>query len=434
VVACSLRHADGRQEQVNAAWLVGCDGAHSTVRHTLGMEFTGHAEPNDWMLADVHIEGPLANDEVSIFWREEGVVAFFPITRDRFRMIADLGEATGALRPDPTLADAQQMVDVRGPSGLKLSNPIWLANFRINERKVSDYCRGRVLLAGDAAHIHSPAGGQGMNTGMQDAFNLAWKLALVQSGKGKLGPLLDSYSVERSAVGDQVLKNAARFTTIATLRSPVAQWLRNHIAPVLGSLSMVRDKMRDDWFELSINYRHSPLSRDSWPALTGGIAAGDRMCDAPLTSLNAGQKTTLFQMMRTGGHLLLLLPASAQREAAESLVQVAESAERAFPGVLANHLVFKAGVKPSDVAPSAISCWSDSADRLHQKLHANRPSLFVVRPDGYVGFRCQPPSEQRLLEYLDGYLLRTGTSAITTAPVLSNAGVGTGYSFVANRP
>ena len=101
-------------------------------------------------------------------------------------------------------------------------DPIWLAAFRINERKVSRYRWGRAFLAGDAAHIHSPAGGQGMNTGMQDAFNLAWKLAMVVHGACSEA-LLDSYSPERSAVGDQVLKAAARLTAVGTLRNPVAQ-------------------------------------------------------------------------------------------------------------------------------------------------------------------------------------------------------------------
>src|SRR5262249_444106 len=150
--------------------------------------------------------------EVSIFWHEQGVVAFFPIDHNRFRMIADIGAASSQPpKADLTLAEAQTKVDERGPGGLTLSDPIWLAYFRINEGKVSAYRKGRAMLAGDAAHIHSPAGGQGMNTGMQDAFNLAWKLALVQRGQGQAEPLLGSYSVERSAVGDHVLKNAERF-------------------------------------------------------------------------------------------------------------------------------------------------------------------------------------------------------------------------------
>src|SRR5262249_5612961 len=148
-----------------------------------------------------------------------GTLAMFPISRGRYRVIADAGEAHGeARRADPTLGEVQAILDERGPGGVTASSPIWLAAFRINERKVADYRSGRVFLAGDAAHVHSPAGGQGMNTGMQDACNLAWKMALVRRGLAVPEPLLDSYSIERSAVGRQVLKEAGRLTTLAILK------------------------------------------------------------------------------------------------------------------------------------------------------------------------------------------------------------------------
>ncbi len=180
-VEASLRHAGGREEQVRCDWLLGCDGAHSTTRKQLGLEFAGEADPNDFLLADCRIDG-IPQDELSLFWHSRGVLGFFPFGEGRCRVIADMGRAPGPGHPpDPTLAQVQAVVDERGPGGVRLSEAVWLAGFRIHERKVADYRRGRVFLAGDAAHIHSPAGGQGMNTGMQDAWNLAWKLALVQA-------------------------------------------------------------------------------------------------------------------------------------------------------------------------------------------------------------------------------------------------------------
>lgn len=401
----TLRHADGREETADVPWVVGCDGAHSTVRHTLGLEFAGHAEPSDWMLADVHIDGPVVGDEVSIFWGERGVLAVFPITRERFRIIADLGPASEQpAKAELTLAEAQAIVNQRGPAGLILSHPVWLAYFRINERKVSDYRVGRAMLAGDAAHIHSPAGGQGMNTGMQDAFNLAWKLALVQRGQGQAEPLLQSYSVERSAVGDRVLQNAERFTTMATLQSPVAQWLRNHIAPILGSFPLVQDRLRDEWFELSIHYRHSPLSDQQWPPLRGGLAAGDRMCDAALTSTLDGRQTTLFQALRGTRHNLLLLPVSS--DAASHLLAIADQITRAFPEVFAVHLILKSSELLALPAGLGVQTWHDSTGQLHEKLHAHEPTAIVVRPDGYLGYRSQPANGEALEAYLESYLVR----------------------------
>jgi 2-polyprenyl-6-methoxyphenol hydroxylase-like FAD-dependent oxidoreductase len=404
-VACQVRHADGHEESVKASWLIGCDGAHSGVRKSAGMPFTGHAEPNDWMLADIHIQGALAEDEVSVFLHAQGALIFFPITRDRFRMIADLGKADASAQPpDPTLADAQAKVDERGPGGLALSDPVWLSNFRINERKVAEYRRGRVMLAGDAAHIHSPAGGQGMNTGMQDVFNLAWKLALVQRGQGRTDALLDSYSLERSAIGDQVLKAAEVFTTIATLRNPIAQSLRNHVAPILTSFQFVRDKVRRNWSEISINYRHGPLCSQQWPSLTGGLATGDRLGDAPLASAMDGHTSTLLQTLDGKRHSLLLL-AGKDAESLSRLIRIAEETNQAFPGILVAHLILKPETANPSIASSDLPVWVDTEARAHEQLGAHEATLILVRPDGYIGFRCQPADGTALRTYMQSYLI-----------------------------
>jgi len=145
------------------------------------------------------------------------------------------------------------------PVGMTTTNPIWLSAFRINERKVSDYRAGRAFVVGDAAHVHSPAGGQGMNTGMQDAFNLAWKLALVCRGESAEA-LLDSFSVERSAVGAEILKAAGRLTMVATMRNHTAQAVRNLSGRLLLGLAPVRKAMVETMSEVSIGYDHSPLN------------------------------------------------------------------------------------------------------------------------------------------------------------------------------
>jgi 2-polyprenyl-6-methoxyphenol hydroxylase-like FAD-dependent oxidoreductase len=260
-LTCTLVHPDATTETLETTWLIGCDGAHSLVRHELGMTFQGDTQPSDWLLADVHLAGVPSPGEVSVLWHSDGVLVIFPITPTRYRVIADVGPtSSGAIRPDPTLADIQTLLDHRGPGNITASDPIWLAGFHINERKVQHYSQGRVFLAGDAAHIHSPAGGQGMNTGIQDACNLAWKLALVHRGLCQPQPLLDSYSTERSAVGDEVLKGAGIVTDLAILRGEFKQSIRNHAASLLFGLSFVRDKLADVITELSIGYPHSPLN------------------------------------------------------------------------------------------------------------------------------------------------------------------------------
>jgi 2-polyprenyl-6-methoxyphenol hydroxylase-like FAD-dependent oxidoreductase len=275
-VVSTLRHADGREEKLESSWLIGCDGAHSTVRHQLGMGFVGSTLPSNWILADAHLTGVPTPGEIDIIWHSDGILAIFPISKDRYRVIADIGAIHGdAPPPDPTIEEVQAVLDRRGPGSIKISNPIWLAGFHINERKVADYRAGRVFLAGDAAHIHSPAGGQGMNTGMQDACNLAWKLALVCRGICIEEPLLYSYTVERSAVGEEVLKDAGRLTALALVKGEIKQSVRNHITSLVFGLSPVLKTMANTITEISIGYSDSPLNSRG-DHISGGPAAGER--------------------------------------------------------------------------------------------------------------------------------------------------------------
>lgn len=277
-VRATLRHADGREESIDCRWLVGCDGAHSTVRHKLGLAFAGAPEPNDWVLADVMLTGPAAPpaDEVSLYLHRDGLFVVFPMPGPRFRVVATLGPTDPVQpRPEPSLDGVQTLIDQRTGGGFTAQDPQWLANFRVHERKVADYRRGRVFLAGDAAHIHSPAGGQGMNTGMQDAINLAWKLAMVRQGAADADLLL-SYSPERSAVGEMVLRNAGRMTEMATLAHPAAQGVRNLVLRFALGLAPIRDRMALQMSEIEIAYEASPLTR-GLHAGAHGLMAGARL-------------------------------------------------------------------------------------------------------------------------------------------------------------
>jgi 2-polyprenyl-6-methoxyphenol hydroxylase-like FAD-dependent oxidoreductase len=256
-----LSHADGRRETVSTPWLLGCDGAHSVVRHGLNVEFAGSSQDDDWIIADVRLDGAHAPaaDEISVYFDRGGPFVIFPLPGGRARIITTRGKLDPAHpRPEPTIADVQALIDQRAGGGFTASDPVWLTSFRINERKVSDYRQGRAFLAGDAAHIHSPAGGQGMNTGMQDAFNLAWKLAMVMQGDAA-ETLLDSYSPERNAVGNMVLRNATAMTDVGLLTNPAAQAARNLVARFLLGFHAVRNEIVATMSEIEIAYAKSPL-------------------------------------------------------------------------------------------------------------------------------------------------------------------------------
>jgi len=194
-VTCHLQRLNGTAETVTVGWLAGCDGARSIARHNLPVDFTGVTEEVGFILADAKlVDGP-AEDSIVLSNGPHGAVLVFPVKPGIWRFFA-LRENSDD-RSQPTLDEIQWHVDSAGLSHLRLFDPEWLSYFAVNERVASRNRVGRIFLLGDASHIHSPAGGQGMNTGMQDAFNLGWKLKRLASGQGNAETIAESYFTER---------------------------------------------------------------------------------------------------------------------------------------------------------------------------------------------------------------------------------------------
>lgn len=274
-ITATLRHAAGSEETTRFGWMVACDGAHSVVRHRLGLTFDGETRGDDWGQGDFHMTGvPFPVNEFATYWHEDGPLVLFPMALGRYRLIVGLGTSTGTAPMTPSFDEFQAILDRRGPGGIVLQGTVWTSAFRINERQVNSYREGRVFLAGDSAHVHSPAGGQGMNTGMQDAINLAWKLALVIRGLSTAPALLDSYDPERRAVGAGVIAASGRLTRMATIQNPLARRVRNALMQFVLGLAPVQHALEGSMTETSIRYDDSPLNGVSWEA---GPRAGSRM-------------------------------------------------------------------------------------------------------------------------------------------------------------
>jgi 2-polyprenyl-6-methoxyphenol hydroxylase-like FAD-dependent oxidoreductase len=361
-VTSTLRHLDGTEETFESGWLIGCDGAHSTVRHTLGMEFAGETMPSSWIVADLHLSNVPNPDEILISLHSEGILAVFPIGPPRYRVIADAGlTQAGIAAADPTVAEVQAILDVRGPGSIGAFDPIWMTRFTINERKVANYRSDRVFVMGDAAHIHSPAGGQGMNTGMQDAFNLAWKLALVSRGIGDEETLLGSYSAERSPVAAAVLEGAGRMTEVALLRGDFKQAVRNHVASFVFGLSPVKKKMADVLTELSVGYPKSPLNGGGGYA-GRGPKEGERAPVAVSHQCVGAGDTPRFALYADGD----------DGRGAELIAKYASLLETAV------------------------------------RAPFDRDGLWLVRPDGYVALATRPDGWDGAAKYLDGLMKGAG--------------------------
>jgi 2-polyprenyl-6-methoxyphenol hydroxylase-like FAD-dependent oxidoreductase len=208
---------------VRARYVVGADGMHSTVREQAGIGFTGAAYEESFILADVRLTWGLSRDEVMGFLSPAGMVIVAPLPGGRYRIVATVEEAP----EHPSLADVQAVLDTRGPTREPacITEVVWSGRFRVHHRLADRYRAGRVFLAGDAAHVHSPAGGQGMNTGIQDAVALAAELTRLVQGVTESG--LDAYERVRRPVAQRVVALTDRMTRMATLRGPRRRQLRN---------------------------------------------------------------------------------------------------------------------------------------------------------------------------------------------------------------
>jgi 2-polyprenyl-6-methoxyphenol hydroxylase-like FAD-dependent oxidoreductase len=299
-VTARVRDAAGRPCVITAGYVAGCDGAHSRVRHELDLPFHGHPYPQDWLLADVRLDWARPEDEVHAFFRADGVpLVCFPMREHQWRLVVPFA---GDRAPGPPgLGEIQRLVDQRAPEPVTVSDPAWLASFNCHRRSTDTYRRGHVLLAGDAVHIHTPAGGQGMNTGITDAHNLGWKLALVAAGRAP-GQLLDSYGREREPVAAQVLGLTHTLVRFGTLTHPVQRALRDAIVPAAFRVGPVHRRAVRRWTQVNVGYPASSLTRPG-PG-RGRPRPGQRVPDAEVRT-PAGT-SGLFSVLRRGRHVLVV--------------------------------------------------------------------------------------------------------------------------------
>lgn len=241
-------------ETVRARYLAGADGMHSAVRELAGIGFTGDSYPQSFVLADVQMDWPLPRDEVMLYYHPDGLVVVAPLPGDRrYRVVATAGDAP----EHPDAAYVQALLAARGPrrEPAHLTGVAWSSRFHVHHRLADHYRAGRILLAGDAAHVHSPAGGQGMNTGIQDAVALAGRLPVVLGG-GRDGEL-DRYEAERRAVAGEVVRMTDRMTRLATTGNVQVQKARNAFMRALDWLPAAERAMAMTLSELAYDPRRA---------------------------------------------------------------------------------------------------------------------------------------------------------------------------------
>ena len=405
-IGCVLRHADGREESCRARYLGGCDGAHSTVRKGTSIPFEGGAYPQTFALGDVEADGPLESGVIHAFGMGRGFAMFFPLgtpttwrvmamEADGSRNDASSGADDDVSTHDLSLAELQAMVDEPTFGSVRLRDPAWLTRFRLHHRQAARYQEGCVLLAGDAAHIHSPVGAQGMNTGIQDAWNLGWKLAMVVQGRAN-PRILDSYHAERWPVGRTLLRATDRlFGAFAKSVSGSEFFSRLRRVVVRGVVApaLSRPRLRAVAFhfvsQLGIRYRKSPAVIEGEPRLRRGPRAGDRLPDA---AVRRGRETCWLQEELGGPqfHLLLCGPAVAWDQDRLSALE-----DRFHDLLVIRH------VTREDSERALV----DHSGEAFTRLGVDDPGQYVVRPDGHVAFRCGGTDLGGATEYLSRWFI-----------------------------
>jgi 2-polyprenyl-6-methoxyphenol hydroxylase-like FAD-dependent oxidoreductase len=443
-VTATVRHRDAdRAERVRARWLVGADGGSSRVRKTLGVPFEGDTQEEQFLVADATVDWDRPDDDAALWFHPDGLFVVFPMPDGRWRLFADVGEYAPSRRPDASAETFERLLRERTHEGGAIRTTDWTSEFTVNQRLAAAYRRGRAFLAGDAAHVHVPLGGVGMNTGIQDAYNLGWKLAAVVAGRAP-DRLVDTYEPERRPVAAAVVESTGPSISVLADDSTPVRLLRDRVgAALLDAPTVHRRILRADT-QLDVTYRHGPLSdahseaplrslldgddllgaaRDDW----GGPVAGDRAPETTLTRAD-GSEVSLHRRLRGPDFSLVAFAGpTATPAAAAGLRARVDRIARAAGDAVDVPVVIEAGrptdraveagreadataseadperaVATTDGGPPAGGRLFDPAGEAHETYGATRATLFVVRPDDYVGFRSRPLHSGHVLSYLRG--------------------------------
>jgi 2-polyprenyl-6-methoxyphenol hydroxylase-like FAD-dependent oxidoreductase len=373
-----LRDADGSTENVTPSYVIAADGSHSAIRKSLGLPFVGRSLAQNYVLGDVHLAGAVPQDQLSIFLAPKGFLAVFPMGDGRFRFMATDPDGITGDDLEPSLDDIQRLYDRTVHLGAQLYDLNWSSRFRINSRHMTTLRSGRVFFGGDAAHVHSPAGGQGMNAGIQDMINLGWKLAMVLRGVAR-PELLDTYESDRLPVIKQLVAMTERATKAFNSTNPVAHALLVRFLPKVLSRSAVQDKAAPRLGQIAASYRGRPIAKGGGGI--GSLRAGDRIPDVHLP------EGRLYDLL-DDSTLTLLISGGAGRihDAHDLWDDVISVRETTLPAELADG-----------------AAW------------------LLVRPDGYLAAAGSAEQGRRLGRWLDRWLVARAHPTSASSASLASA-------------
>ncbi len=397
-VISTIKHLDGKIETITSDWLIGCGGMGSAVRSTGKFLFPGHDLPEQFLVADAKMSSSLSKNEIHVFFDKGAefpdkrtILAITPLKSNKYRITANVYQE-GA-RKTLYSHEATDIIRERSHGKYTVNDVSWISPFWIHSN-IIDHMRDRLtFLAGDAAHNHSPVGGQGMNTGLQDAYNLAWKLALVIKGKAK-SSLLDSYQSERYPVICKVVKQTEQLTNMSLFDKTFSIKL-HHFCDKISHDKKTEQKIVDQIEQLDIRYKNSPVIDYHECISTKSPRQGERAPDVLID-----QATRLYDHLRNTQHNILLFTGlSASNEAIEKIKETQQWLSKTYSDLIKIHIILTQKLK--DFKNNII----DENAAVHKRYGVKNNAIFIIRPDNYIGY-CSKSFEINLIKtFFQKYLI-----------------------------
>lgn len=371
-VLSTIQISGGKMETITSDWLIACDGANSTIREKSQIFFPGENLTEQFVVADTHIDSFTSKNEIHLFFGKGTLFAASPLGGNKYRIAANLHLD----HPRQTFYKKEviDIVQERGRGAYYVTDVAWISTFWIHGKIAEKMRRHSIFLMGDAAHIHSPAGGQGMNTGIQDAYNLAWKLALIIKGKAK-PILLDSYQAERYPVISEIVNQTEKFTKMALFDKSFLTNLRKFSHQILHGDEEITKKACALISQVGIQYQDSPVinyENNHNPCISPGKRAPDVTID---------QSTRLYDYFRNNYHNILLFTGTSEKNhILPHIKQLQEWLNQFHPDLIKTYLITNEKIYDVD------DVISDSDDAIHKSYHITKPTILIIRPDNYIAY------------------------------------------------
>jgi 2-polyprenyl-6-methoxyphenol hydroxylase-like FAD-dependent oxidoreductase len=404
-VVAELEDARGGRTRAAFRYVVGCDGSRSTVRQLIGVPFDGAVYDISFLHGDFQVDWDGPRSTVHYFVTPQRFGLIIPMASGKHRVVVQVpGSDPARLHPAPSVADFEQLLAETGVRGLALADPAWVSHARLFHVLADRYRRGRVFLAGDACHLFSPIGGQGMNTGVQDAFNLAWKLASVLRGQAPAA-LLDSYEHERRPIAAALVASGDASTQLLLGRHtgrPELERLYGELAPRLANRHRLCSHFPFVFSGVAQSYGPSDALCDDLGAFAAGAFAAPRAGHrAPEVRFGPAAADHLFALFRGERHVLLVLAPEPREARGEARLRelVAELAAR--HGDRIEVVIAGAAHQPPAAQPPGVRSIEDRDGAIAARYAAPPGALFLVRPDRYIELSGTLARSERLVEHLD---------------------------------